>query len=139
MDNSNKVIFIVSIVIVVLVTMIAILYTKKVRPQPQTETNYDIKVYKSHVNEQEKSGHSYRECVVDPAGKPLLIAEFQKIVALGDGNIISDQSINGTYRVDYKGKMIAFDNTEGLVYNREKNELYHYNSPIYQKVIDYCG
>ena len=111
----------------------------KVRPQPQTETNYDIKVYKSHVNEQEKSGHSYRECVVDPAGKPLLIAEFQKIVALGDGNIISDQSINGTYRVDYKGKMIAFDNTEGLVYNREKNELYHYNSPIYQKVIDYCG
>ena len=136
---SNKVIFIVAVVIVILVTMIAILYTKKVRPQPQTETNYDIKVYKSHLNEKEESGHSYAECVVDPSNKPLLIAEFQKIIALGDGNIADAQGINGTYRIDYKGKMIAFDDTEGIVYNGEKNQLYYYNSPMYQRVIDYCG
>jgi hypothetical protein len=139
MENNNKVIFIIAIVIVILVTLIAILYANKVRPKPVQATNYDIKVYKSHVNENAESGHSYGECIIDSSNKALLIAEFQKIVSLGDSSIINEQSINGTYRLDYKDNMIAFDDTSGVVYVKSKNALYYYDSSIYQKVIDYCG
>ncbi len=138
MENNNKVIFIIAIVVVILVTLIAILYTNKVRPKPVQETSYDIKVYKSHVDEEAESGHSYGECIIDSGNKALLIAEFQKIVSLDEGSVINQQSINGTYRLDYKDKMIAFDDTSGVVYVKDKNALYYYNSPMYQKVIDYC-
>ena len=103
MENNNKVIFIIAIVIVILVTLIAILYANKVRPKPVQATNYD------------------------------------KIVSLGDSSVINEQSINGTYRLDYKDNMIAFDDTSGVVYVKAKNALYYYDSSIYQKVIDYCG
>ena len=139
MENNNKVIFIIAVVIVILVTLIAILYANKVRPKPVQNTNYDIKVYKSHLNENAESGHSYGECVIDSGNKALLISEFQKIVSLGDNSAVNEQSINGTYRIDYKDNMIAFDDTSGVVYVKDKNALYYYNSPMYQKVIDYCG
>ena len=138
MENNNKVIFIIAVVIVILVTLIAILYTKKVQPQKTEQTDYDIKVYKSHENPDEESGHSYGECMVDTGDKALLIAEFNKITTLGEGSIVNAQTINGTYRVDYKGKMIAFDDTTGVVYNGDEKHLYYYSSPIYEKVMKYC-
>ncbi len=138
MGNNNKTIFIIAVVIVILVTLIAILYTNKVRPKPVSETNYDIKVYKSHINESEESGHSYGECMIEASSKALLIAEFQKITNLGDNNLSNEQGINGTYRIDYKDDMIAFDDASGTVYVSSKNALYSYSSPIYEKVIAYC-
>ena len=138
MGNNNKTIFIIAVVIVILVTLIAILYTNKVKPKPAEATNYDIKAYKSHLNENEASGHSYGECMIDSGAKALLIAEFQKITTLDDGSKVNNQSINGTYRVDYKDKMIAFDDEKGIVYVEDKNALYYYNSPLYEKVISYC-
>ena len=97
--DSNKTLFIISIIVVVFVTLIAVLYTDKVKPgNAMAETDYDIKVYMSHENANAKSGHSYAECEVDPANKALLIAEFKRMSALGDSSVISNASINGTYR-----------------------------------------
>lgn len=139
--ESNKTLFIISVIVVVFVTMVAILYTNKVKPSNGlTETNYDIKVYKSHENAKVESGHSYAECEVDPANKAILVAEFNRISALGEKNEITNASINGTYRVDYNGAMIAFDNdTDHIVYVAKNNKLYVYDSTIYKKVIEYCG
>ena len=139
--DSNKTIFIIAIIIVVFVTLVAILYTNKVKPENGlVDTDYDIRVYKSHENEKTKSGTSYGECVVDPSNKALLVAEFNRISALGENSVVSNASINGTYRIDYKGEMIAFDNdTDNIVYVAKNNKLYIYNSSIYKKVIEYCG
>ena len=138
--DSNKTIFIIAVIIVVFVTLTAILYANKVKPSNGlTETEYDIKVYKSHENKKVESGHSYAECEIDPANKPLLIAEFNRISSLEDKNVITNASINGTYRIDYKDGMIAFDNDKDLVvYVSKKNKLYMYDSIIYKKVMEYC-
>lgn len=139
--ESNKTLFIISIIVVIFVTLVAILYTDKVKPSNgMEETEYDIKVYKSHDNSNVESGHSYAECEVDPSNKALLIAEFNRISALGDSSVITNASINGTYRLDYKGAIIAFDNdTDKVVYVGKNNKLYLYDSPIYKKVMEYCG
>ena len=139
--ESNKTIFIIAIIVVVFVTLTAILYTDKVKPSNGlTETDYDIKIYKSHENKNTKSGTSYAECEIDPSNKALLIAEFNRISSLGEGSEITNASINGTYRVDYKDGMIAFDNDKDhIVYVGKKNKLYTYDSTLYKKVIEYCG
>ncbi len=139
--ENNKTIFIIAVIVVVFVTLTAILYTDKVKPSNGlTDTEYDIKVYKSHENKNAKSGHSYAECEIDPANKAFLIAEFNRITSLGEGSEITNASINGTYRIDYKDKMIAFDNEKDrIVYVGSKNKLYMYDSTIYKKVIEYCG
>lgn len=135
--KQNQMILMGAIAFVIVVGALAVAYANKVKPDTKA---LDIKVYKSHIDDSYESGHVYRECNIDSGVLAELVQEFNKSYKLSDSQMVSNKSINGTYKLIYNNKFVAFDNADdNIIYLGSKDALYTFKSSIYQKVIDYCG
>ena len=135
--KQNQIMLVVAIGFIVMTISIALAYSSKVKPNVNA---LDIKVYKSHLDDRYESGHVYRECSVATDVLRSLVNEFNKSYQLTEENRVPNKQINGTYKLIYNDKFIAFDNADdNIVYLGSNDALYAFESTMYQKVIEYCG
>lgn len=107
--------------------------------QRNNETPVNIKVYKLYESGVEGEVGYYSECSIDTEDLLKVKKEFNRMNALKDANILSGETIKGSYKVIMDDKFLAFDNsTDNVIYNGSKNRIYKFSSEMYEIIINTC-
>lgn len=135
--KENKIALVLAIIVITITLVAAISYANNNKVDLE---NLDIKVYKLYEKEDSEDEHVYRECLVGQDKLATLVTEFNKSYRLNENKKLSGKQITGSYKLIYKDKFIAFDNSEdNIIYLGENNALYEFKSDLYKTVIDICN
>ena len=135
-DNKNLILGSIAIIVVVLVALI--LFLPK---DGRNESSYaleDVKVYIHHEKTEDKEGY-YSECHLSTEDLVKVRNGYNKMSSLSTDDIITNEHINGDYKVQVEDYYIAFDKKHNnVVYLSRFNSLFSFNSDIYDLVIKDC-
>lgn len=138
--EENKEVKIAIIVGIIMITICIIMFIT-VKSKNKVN-NIDVKVYKLYesTNDKGETEYQYRPCTINNTDTTIEIyKETAKALKLTEDSLIVGKQIKGEYKVEYNGKMIAFDiSDDQLVYLNETQKLYKFNSDIYEKVKNVC-
>lgn len=138
MDNKNVILGSVAILVVVVFALVLFAPKGKESQAVKVDTS-NIKVYK-HIEKTEEQDGYYTECKLATDALLTVKNEFEKAQKLEeDKNVSEDNKINGDYKVVIDDKFLAFDKeNNNVIYLKEKNSLYKFESKIYNVVINAC-
>ena len=135
-DNKNLILGSIAIIVVVLVALI--LFLPK---DGRNESSYaleDVKVYIHHEKTEDKEGY-YSECHLSTEDLVKVRNGYNKMSSLSTDDIITNEHINGDYKVQVEDYYIAFDKKHNnVVYLSRFNSLFSFKSDIYDLVIKDC-
>ena len=135
-DNKNLILGSIAIIVVVLVALI--LFLSK---DGRNESSYaleDVKVYIHHEKTEDKEGY-YSECHLSTEDLVKVRNGYNKMSSLSTDDIITNEHINGDYKVQIEDYYIAFDKKHNnVVYLSRFNSLFSFKSDIYDLVIKDC-
>ncbi len=134
-DNKEIKIAILVGTIMITICILAFIFSNAKTP---TKENIDLKVYKLYVIDEESKQYEYRECSSSTDDILTINTEFRKINKLDDSKKVKGQ-IKGNYKIKSKDSYIAFDGEEkNYIYRSDNNNLYEYNSSLYDYVKKIC-
>jgi len=138
MDNKNLIIGSIALIIVIIVGVL-IFAPKGEQKDYVTEDLDEVKVYIHHEKTDDEDGY-YSACSVDTENLLKIKNEFDKALKLEDSALSETSSINGEYKVIVDDdEFIAFDNDDSnTIYISTKNDLYTFESDIYDLVVNTC-
>lgn len=138
-DNKEVKIAIVVGIIMLTICLIAFVTTKS-----QNKVNtIDVKIFKlfESVDENGETKYQYRECDINNTDIQINIyKETAKALKLSEDKIVFGKQIKGEYKVEYNGKMVAFDKEANkTIYLGETKKLYNFDSDLYETVVNVCN
>ncbi len=133
----------VKIAIVIGIIMITICLIVFVTVNSKNKVNtLNLKVSKLYekVDENGKQEYYYKECNVATEDQVYIYKEAAKALSLTEEDLVTGKQIKGNYKVQYNGKMIAFDaiENEDFVYLKDTDRLYNFQSDMYKTVKNAC-
>lgn len=133
----------VKIAIAIGIIMITICLIAFVTVNSKNKVNtLNLKVSKLYeiVDENGEKKYQYRECSVATEDQVYIYKEAAKALSLTEEDLVTGNQIKGNYKVQYNGKMIAFDavENEDFVYLKDTDRLYNFQSDIYKLVKNAC-
>lgn len=138
-DNKEVKIAIVVGIIMLTICLIAFVTTKS-----QNKVNtIDVKIFKlfESLDENGETKYQYRECDINNTDIQINIyKETAKALKLSEDKIVFGKQIKGEYKVEYNGKMVAFDKEANkTIYLGETKKLYNFDSDLYETVVNVCN
>lgn len=135
-DNKNLILGSIAIIVVVLVALI--LFLPKDGRKESSYALEDVKVYIHHEKTEDKEGY-YSECHLSTEDLVKVRNGYNKMSSLSTDDIITNEHINGDYKVQIEDYYIAFDKKHNnVVYLSRFNSLFSFKSDIYDLVIKDC-
>lgn len=133
----------VKIAIVIGIIMITICLIAFVTVNSKNKVNtLNLKVSKLYetVDETGEKKYYYQECNVATEDEVYIYKEAAKALNLTEEDLVTGKQIKGNYKVQYNGKMIAFDaiEKEDYVYLKDTDRLYNFQTDMYKLVKNAC-
>lgn len=140
MENNKE----VKIAIIVGIIMITICLIAFITTKSQNKVNtIDVKIFKLFESEDEngETKYQYRECDINNTDIQIdIYKETAKALKLSEDKIVVGKQIKGEYKVEYNGKMVAFDkDAKKTIYLGETKKLYNFDSNLYETVVNVCN
>lgn len=104
-----------------------------------------IEVYKLYEvpKEDGEKGYVYHSCgEIKTDDQITIMHEIDKAYKLNEESLLTGKQIEGYYKINYNGKIVAFDaprDNEKMIYREDTGRLYNFESNLYETVKNICG
>ncbi len=133
-NNEIKIAIVVAIIMITAI-LIAIIFSK----EEKVTNSIDLKVYKLYTIDEKEEKRVYRECHITTDDVIELYKEYHKISSLPDSRKVTNEKINGDYKIVSGSEFIAFDGkTTNRVYRSDSTAIYNFRTTLYDKVVELC-